>query len=135
MNQETLAQEAESEIRHHLPNREYPTYYHETHMIEMFISGANFIINGELAEAMKEAARYKCLFELAKQFKAKAEAVAFKNHVAAQNIESEKDMNSILTDELAAMRDALEKIADITLDCHTVVEVAQIRELALNALK
>lgn len=51
-------------------------------------------------EKEREIARYKRLFDLATQFKTHAEKEAYKNRIAANTVDSERDANSILTEEL-----------------------------------
>ncbi len=81
----------------------------QCHILEDAWKAGHAHRDAEVAALQKESARYKRLFELAKQFKDKAEKKAFENHVAAVNIESEKDMNDILTKEVAALREALKE--------------------------
>lgn len=52
-----------------------------------------------IKELEKEVSRYKRLLELAKMFKTKAEESARSNYMAAQTLDSELDMNAILTEE------------------------------------
>lgn len=57
-----------------------------------------------------ELIRYKRLLELCKQFKTNAEKKAFDNYAAKVSVESEKDMNAILTDEVEAKDKEIERL-------------------------
>lgn len=64
----------------------------------------------EEARLNQEVNRYKRLLDLCKKFKTDAEKKAFENYAAKVSVESEKDMNSILTDENEKLNKEAERL-------------------------
>lgn len=67
----------------------------------------------KISSLQVELTRYKRLLELAKDFKNKSDQIALKNHMAAMSLESELDMNSILTAELEAKDQEITRLREL----------------------